>query len=138
MLNNPVRIGQVVKEYQREKQDGKENDALSCKMPTNINTFVTLAFVLHLQSGILKGNRRKYHVRQFNELMEDINALFGPTYTTTTTEGEGEIARQWTLDIQSNVNMLEEDQEQHDSENSYKHDDRPSCHLCAKRIQNDY
>jgi hypothetical protein len=41
--------------------------------------------------------------------MEDINALFGPTYTTTTTEREGEIMRQWTLDIQSNVNMLEED-----------------------------
>ncbi len=108
MLNDKVWIGQVVKEYQRKKQDGKEYDALSCNLPNNFNTFVTLAFALHLQLGILKG---KYHGRHFDESMEDINATFCTTYTTSTTEGEGEIMRQWTLNIQSYVNMLEEDQD---------------------------
>jgi hypothetical protein len=108
MLNDKVWIEQVVKEYQREKQDGKEYDALSCNLPTNFNTFFTLAFALHLQSEILKGNR---NVREFDESMKDINALFGTTYTTSTTEGEGEITRQWTLNIQLYVNMLEEDQD---------------------------
>jgi hypothetical protein len=64
MLNDKVWIEQVVKEYQREKQDGKEYDASSCNLPNNFNTFVTLAFALHLQSEILKG---KYHGRHFDE-----------------------------------------------------------------------
>jgi hypothetical protein len=108
MLKDKVWIGQVVKEYQREKQDREEYNASSCNLPTDFNTFVTLAFALHLQSGILKG---KYHGRHFNELMEDINAIFCTMYTTSTIEGEGEITRKWTLNIQSYMNMLEEDQD---------------------------
>ncbi len=108
MPKDKVWIGQVVKEYQREKQDGKEYDASSCNLPNDFNTFVTLAFALYLQSGIIKG---KYHGRHFDESMEDINALFRTTYTTGTTEGEGDKMRKWTLNIQLYVNMLEEDQD---------------------------
>jgi hypothetical protein len=77
MLNDKVWIEQVVKEYQREKQDRKEYNALSCNLPNNFNTFVTLAFALYLQLGILKG---KYHGRHFDESMEDLNEIFHTTY----------------------------------------------------------
>ena len=112
-LNDPDRIGVIFKAYQTENGDTREFDESSCKLlPTDFNTFVTVAFALHLQSGILiRGENRggKGVVREFNETMNDINELFQKQYSTTTsTEGE---MRRWTLDIQSYVKMLGDNQD---------------------------
>jgi hypothetical protein len=100
-LNDPDKLGEIF----MENGDTKEFDESSCKLlPTDFNSFVTVAFALHLQSGILKrgeNGRGKGKVREFEETMNDVTDLFQKQYFAAT---EGEI--RWTLDIQLYVNML--------------------------------
>lgn len=114
-LNNPDLLREIFERYQTENGDTKEVDFSSCKsLPTDFNTFVTVAFALHLHSGIFKRvvERRggKPVMRVIKETMNDITDLFQQKFFTSTTDTDGETKR-WTLDINLYVKELDKNQD---------------------------